>query len=294
MKDTTVRVFAIPRGLLVGVLAALFLFAQDSFSQGAIVPAFPRISEGASVSQVIGISEVTVSYHRPGVKGRKIWGGLVPYNTVWRSGANEATTVTFSDDVEIEGHKLSAGTYGFFTIPGEKEWTIIFNSQAKQWGAFNYDSTKDVLRFTVTPEASPFQEWMSYSFTDLTINSARFVLSWEKLAIGFTIKIDTDAKLASNMKSLVANSWQSLNSYARYCLDNKVHWDDAMQYIDKSIALNENYTNLRTKAELLAQGEKYKEAVAVGEKAIEAGKNRTSGEMNVSSLQKLVAEWKKK
>jgi hypothetical protein len=277
-----------------GILAALFLLTQESFTQEAIVPAFPRISEGASVSQVIGISEVTVSYHRPGVKGRIIWGGLVPYNTVWRSGANEATTVTFSDNVEIEGRKLSAGTYGFFTIPGEKEWTIIFNSQPKQWGAFNYDSTKDVLRFTVTPEAAPFQEWMSYSFTDLTMNSARFVLSWEKLAIGFTIKVDTDAKLASNMKSLVASSWQSLNNYARYCLDNKVHWDDAMQDINKSIALNENYTNLRTKAELLAQGEKYKEAVAVGEKAIEEGKGRTGGEMNVGSLQKLVAEWKKK
>ena len=273
--------------ILVGVGLCI---AMHSIAQ----PAFPRISQGSTVSQVVGISEITVSFHRPGVKGRVIWGGLVPYDKVWRAGANEATTITFSDDAEVEGHKIAAGTYGFFTIPGEKEWTLILNNQSKQWGAFTYDSTKDVLRFTVTPELIPFQEWLLYTFNDLTMNSAKVVLEWEKLGIGFTVKFDTDGKLASNEKTLASNSWQSFNNYARYCLDNNIHWDDAIQYIDKAIALNKSYMTLRTKAELLAQGGKYKDAVTVGEESISMGKGNTGGELNVGSLEKLVDEWKKK
>jgi Protein of unknown function (DUF2911) len=271
--------------IVVGLWSVTSLYAQRPF---------PDVSQGATVSQRVGISEITITYHRPGVKGRVIWGGLVPYNEVWRAGANEATTITFTDDAEIEGHKVAAGTYGFFTIPGEKEWTIILNNQPKQWGAFNYDSTKDALRFTVTPEPIPFQEWLLYTFDDLTMNSTKVMLEWEKLGVGFTVTFDTDGKLASNEKSAETNAWQSFNNYARYCLDNKVHLDEAIHYADQAIALNKSYMTLRTKAELLAQGGKYQDAVTVGEEAISMGKDHTGGELNVGSLEKLVDEWKKK
>ncbi len=164
------------------VIAALPVFAQRASDE-------PRGSPNANVSQTIGITEVTISYGRPGVKGRKIWGGLVPYGKVWRAGANEATTISFRNDVTIEGQPLSAGTYALFTLPTEDEWTIIFNKTAQQWGAFNYDAGHDALRVNVKPQAADHKEWMSFGFRDLSANSATVVLRWEKLAVPFEIHV---------------------------------------------------------------------------------------------------------
>lgn len=147
-----------------------------------------RVSPNASVSQTIGVTEVTVSYGRPGVKGRTIWGELVPYGEVWRTGANEATTISFSKDVTIEGEPLPAGTYALFTIPKEGEWTIVFSKNAQQWGAFDYDAKQDALRVKVKPQPASPQEWMSFSFEDLSANGAAAVLRWEKLAVPFKIE----------------------------------------------------------------------------------------------------------
>jgi len=156
-----------------------------------------RISPKASISQTIGLTDVVISYSSPGVKGRKIWGGLVPYDKVWRAGANEATKITFSTDVWIEGKKLSAGSYGFFVIPKEKEWTIIFNKVADQWGAFEYNESQDALRLTVNPQQANFHEWLNYTFSDLNAtahgkNSAVINLNWEKVRLPF--KIETEVK----------------------------------------------------------------------------------------------------
>lgn len=147
-----------------------------------------RVSPKAGVFQTIGITDVNVSYSRPGVKNRKIWGELVPYNKVWRAGADEATKITFSTDVMIEGKKLPAGAYGFFAIPGEKEWTLIFNKIADQWGAFTYNESEDALRIKVKPVANSNHEWLLYSFTDMTPTSAQLNLIWEKLKVPFKIE----------------------------------------------------------------------------------------------------------
>ncbi|MFQ5818073.1 MAG: DUF2911 domain-containing protein [Terriglobia bacterium] len=149
----------------------------------------PRPSPNASVAQTIGVTQVTISYGRPGVKGRKIWGGLVPYDKVWRAGANEATTIAFSNNVTIEAQNLPAGTYGLFTIPSATEWTIIFNKTAQQWGAMNYDAAQDALRIKVKPRAAEHEEWMSFSFKNLSAKSATVVLRWEKLAVPFRIQV---------------------------------------------------------------------------------------------------------
>ena len=109
----------------------------------------PRVSPKATVSQTVGLTDVTITYCRPSVRGRTIWGGLVPYDEVWRTGANEATTITFTDDVTIDGNKLPAGTYGLFTVPGKDEWTVVFNKGAKQWGAYEYKQDQDALRIKV-------------------------------------------------------------------------------------------------------------------------------------------------
>ncbi|MCW8816656.1 MAG: DUF2911 domain-containing protein [Ignavibacteriaceae bacterium] len=151
-----------------------------------------RISPKATVMQTVGFTDVTIVYSRPGVKGRTIWGGLVPYNAVWRAGANEATKITFNTDVKINGKKLKAGSYGFFTIPTKDKWTIIFNKVADQWGAFEYNDAEDVLRVEVAPETdnSCWQEWLAYTITKTSDNTAVVRLEWEKLKVPFTVEVE--------------------------------------------------------------------------------------------------------
>lgn len=148
----------------------------------------PAKSPAASVSQVVGLTNVTITYSSPGVKGRQIWGELVPYGEVWRSGANKATTIEFSTDVKVNGTEVKAGKYSFFTIPGKDEWTVILNSVADQWGAFKYDESKDVLRFNVTPKENPFHERLAYIIDFDTPTKSTVALEWKDLKIPFTVE----------------------------------------------------------------------------------------------------------
>jgi hypothetical protein len=150
-----------------------------------------RISPKASVKQTVGFTNITIDYSRPGVKGRTIWGGLVPYNAVWRAGANEATKITFSTDVKIDGKKLKAGNYSFFAIPGQKTWTLIFNKVADQWGAFEYNDVEDALRVEVTPmQNNCWQEWLAYTISKSSDKKAVVMLEWEKLKVPFNIEVE--------------------------------------------------------------------------------------------------------
>ncbi len=278
------------------VVLAVIVTGQDALAQTAQSPPMPllrvpRISQGAKVTQVIGLSEATIYYHRPGVKGREIWGGLLPYDSVWRAGANEPTLFTFSDEVTIEGKKLPPGTYRFVTFPGTKEWTVVFNSEVKNRGTM-YDAKYDVLKFTVTPEAGPHEEWMSFSFTDLTPSSARVVLAWEKIRLVFKIELNTLGKIQSSV-----GNWQILNSAARYALGQNVFSSEAMGWIDRSIAIDKNAMNLGTKAELLAASGKTKEAIAAAEEALAVGKSKDpkfDGSRQGQNLTKLIGDWKSK
>lgn len=148
----------------------------------------PRVSPNATVSQTIGTTVITLHYGRPGVKGRDIFGDLVPYNKVWRAGANEATAINFSKDVSIQGHTLKAGWYSLFMVPTANEWTVIFNSTIK-WG-LDYDKSTDVLRVTTSPEEAPMREWLMYYFRNLTDNSAELVLTWDETAVPITISTE--------------------------------------------------------------------------------------------------------
>ncbi|MFB6098104.1 MAG: DUF2911 domain-containing protein [Salinibacter sp.] len=148
----------------------------------------PRVSPNAAVSQTIGTTEVRITYGRPHVKGRTIFGGLVPYGEVWRTGANEATTFSVSSDVMIEGQPLSKGTYSLYTIPGKKQWTIIFNKVANQWGT-EYDSSKDALRVKVTPRSAQHREMMMFFFENVTAKKGTCVLHWAEVQVPFEIRI---------------------------------------------------------------------------------------------------------
>jgi hypothetical protein len=278
------------------VILALLVAGQDTFAQTPQSPQLPllripRISQGAKITQVVGLSEVTIYYHRPGVKGRTIFGGLLPYDSVWRAGANEPTLFTFSDEVTIEGKKLPAGTYRFVVFPGKTQWTGVFNSEVKNWGTM-YDAQYDVAKFTVTPEAGPNEEWMSFGFTDLTPSSARVVLAWEKLRMGFKIEFNTAGKMQSSV-----GTWQILNQAARYSITEKVFSAEAMAWIDRSIMMDKNPTNLGTKAELLAAAGKAKEAIAAAEEAMMIGKAKDpkfETSRQGQALTKLLGDWKKK
>lgn len=166
---------------------AILFCANQSFAQNGKQEI--RLSPKAEVMQQVGLTDITINYGRPGVKGRTIWGKLVPYDAVWRAGANEATKITFSTDVLIEGKKLKKGSYSFFSIPGKKEWTIIFNKVADQWGAFEYNESQDALRVKVKTEKGNWQEWLAYTITKVTDTSAVIRLEWEKLKVPFKVEV---------------------------------------------------------------------------------------------------------
>lgn len=174
------------KNILFVSLLILLITASASFSQNDP----PRLSPKASVSQVIGYTEVSINYSRPGVKEREIWGGLVPYNKVWRTGANEATVIEFGDNVVVEGNEVPKGKYGLFTIPGEKEWTIIFNKVWDQWGAFNYKESEDLLRFKVKPRKSDFTDRLLFTFKYISPYAADVVIEWNEVEVSF--RVDTN------------------------------------------------------------------------------------------------------
>lgn len=271
-------------------LAVLLIFSAIIANSQQLV--FPRPSPKATVSQTIGVSEVTITYSRPGVKGRVIWGELVPYDKVWRTGANEATTISFSDTAMLEGHKLNPGTYMLATIPSKNEWTIIINSKKDLWGAFGYDSTDDVLRVKVKPQEAEFTERMRFDFSDLTDSTATIELRWEKVKVPFRIAFNTKAIVLAKARQTIR--WQDMMNAAMYCVTNNFNHEEGLKWINLSLAIEENYSNLRIKARLLEQMGKKKDAIALMEKALEKGKAMANKPFDFDDMQKLLNEWKEK
>jgi hypothetical protein len=260
--------------------------AEISFSQDFRLP---RPSPDATVSQYIGITEVSIDYSSPGVKERKIWGELVPYGQVWRMGANEVTSITFSEDVKADGNELKAGTYGLHSIPGETEWTIIFSKDTKVNDGAAYDSSKDALRLKVKPEKSPFTERMIFVFTDMTENSAKVNLLWENIKVPFTIETNTHELTLQNARENI--DWGSLMSAANYCLQNNINMDEGYKWIQASTLINENYWNTRVQAQYLAKMDRKQEAVKVMTKAIEYGSKMEQPPFDYENMKKMLASW---
>ncbi|MBK8947153.1 MAG: DUF2911 domain-containing protein [Ignavibacteriae bacterium] len=180
------------------IASILIFFASNSNAQNDKI----RQSLNASVSQAIGLdTKIDINYSRPGVKGRKIWGDLVPYGLTpgnkysddkpfpWRAGANENTTFETSKDILVNGKKLLVGKYGIHMIPGEKEWIVIFSKNNSLWGSYKYNEAEDALRITVAPKEAPFEEWLTYGFDNLNGTTATVFLHWEKLIIPFQVSI---------------------------------------------------------------------------------------------------------
>lgn len=263
---------------------------------GAWAVDYPRVSPKTTLSQTVGVTDVTIAYCRPSVRGRAIWGALVPYDKVWRTGANEATTITFSDEVTIEGTKLAAGTYGLFTIPGTTEWTVVFNKGAKQWGAYNYNAADDVLRIKVKPQAVAPTELLTFSFPTVSVSSAQVAVAWEKVQVAFTLTVDTIAKVLPQVRAAVAEAKaddaRTPLQAAMFCLDNNVNLDEVGAWIERSIAVKESMYNVLAKARLQAAQGKKADAIATAKRAIAVGK-AANANADTAMADGLIAEWSK-
>jgi len=235
----------------------------------------PLQSQKAEVVQRIGITDVTIAYHRPLVNGRKIWGGLVPYGQVWRSGANINTTITFPNDVTIDGKPLAAGTYGLHMIPTEGDWTVIFSKMHTAWGSFSYDEKEDALRITVKPHATEFHNALAYDFEELKPNSAVVVMSWDKLAVPFTVSVDVpkvvEASLHDQLRGLSQYTWDGWDDAATYLVDNKVDLDEALKWEDNSIKNEDRFENEMTKSRILEAMNRTQEAQQAKDRALSLG-----------------------
>jgi hypothetical protein len=238
----------------------LFLPASLALAQSIILD-LPRPSQHAVLTQRIGITDITLNYHRPLVNGRKIWGSLVPYGQFWRAGANENTTIEFTDPVTIEGKPLTKGTYGLHMLPGENEWTIIFSKNSTSWGSFTYNEAEDTLRVTVKPQPTEFHEALTYDFDDPKPDSAVLTLRWEKLAVPVKVGVNTNEivqeSLHKQLRGLAQYTWFGWDDAATYLVDNKLNLDEALKYEESSLQNEERFDNLLTKSRILdAMGRK--------------------------------------
>ncbi|MFZ1699797.1 MAG: DUF2911 domain-containing protein [Pyrinomonadaceae bacterium] len=284
----------------------------------------PRPSQKASVMQTIGVTDITITYYRPGVKGRKIFGeaptdsyakgeatldnsgrrpegmAIVPYGHLWRTGANDATQFVVTDPVSINGQPLPAGEYSLHTIPNKDEWIVVFNSTANQWGSFSYDASKDTLRVKAKPEwATQSQEWLAFDIEPTADNAAKVTIAWEKVRVPFTVSVDIAATTIAQAKVAVAaaksDDWQTPFNAAGFANTNGAKADAAkwieqsLKAIDEAIAAKPNYANTSRKATILFAAGRTQDAIAAGEKAIAIGKAEKA---NTEALEKRVADAK--
>ncbi len=277
----------------ISIILMLVLFGVSSLLAQTTLP---RVSQRQSVSQTVGDTTVSIVYHRPNIKSREVWGGLVPYGEVWRTGANENTTFEISNDVKINGQALPKGKYGLHTIPTKDSWTIIFNKVNNEWGSFNYNAKDDALRAIVKPVTGEFKETMTIDFDNVADTTANIVIAWEKIRVPFTLDVgDLNGRILNSFRREMVNDPVQA---ANFVLGSKMNanYEEALGWLNNSIKMNENYSNLNTKARLLAEMGRKDEAIATGEKAIQIGKSATPpvNPANVANLENLVKEWKSK
>jgi hypothetical protein len=283
------------RSLLIPLLLAtpVALVAQDKPAPVRLLPLRP--SPISTLSQEIGISRIDISFSRPGVKGRKIWGGVVPYGEVWRTGANAATVITFSHPAKVAGKPVPAGSYGFFAIPGEKAWTLILSTKAKQSGASEYKQAEDLLRWEATPESGLFLERLDYRVLPVDAGNATVELGWEKLRVSFPVAFDTKAiywaHLEDRLKQAPDTDWVPWYQAARYCQEQGLEPQKAQAWIEKSLRIHEDFLNQELAARIYREAKRMPEALAHLQKAIDLSRGKAPKEYT-DNLEKESAAWK--
>ena len=254
----------------------------------------PQLSPKGYVEQIVGVMNVSVLYSRTGMKGRKIFGGLVPFGQVWRTGANEPTTITLSDRAKVEGQNLPAGSYSLYTIPGEQEWTIIINKKTIGFG--QHDAKEDLLSFKVKPSrtSSPI-ETFSIGFSDISVSSANLELAWENTSVKFRVEFDVDSKVMPAIQKAMENPLADVaglyHQSASYYFATRKDLKVALDWVNKSLEINKNlYFVWRLKSQIQAELKDYKGAVATAEIAREKAKE--AGNHQVAQLiEGAITEW---
>jgi hypothetical protein len=279
---------------LIAPLLAVAVLAGSAAAQAPL--SLPRPSQGASVTQTLGTTNLTLKYSRPGVKGRVIWGGLVPYDKPWRMGANEATQFTASSDLTVEGKPLPAGTYALLCIPTASDWTLVFSRQKEMWGAVGYDPAQDQLRVTVTPQAAEPVEWMQFTFDVTAPDAADLALRWEKLRVPVRLQVDVNGLVLKDARAAVAaaasDAWRVPWRCANWANDNNQVPDEAAAWAASALALKENFQTLSLAAKLSAKAGRSRDAVAQMTKAIQLGKaDKDLSAEQIAPMEKLLADW---
>lgn len=256
-------------------------------------------SPAASVSQHLGLTEIKIDYHRPAVKGRVIWGQLVPYAKVWRTGANDATTISFSTPVRVAGKDVPAGTYALFAVPEKDRFTFILNKNAQQWGSYFYKAEDDQLRFEVKIEPAPHKEWLEYQLELKDRASASAALHWEKLRVSFPIEAEVDRIYRAHLTTELAkadqapttkDSWSTYFLAAKYFINQGGELGQAGALLDKAGRIDKNFWYYEWRARLLQKQGKVQEAVPLLSQAkqLAAGK---APQGYLDGLDALKAEW---
>jgi Protein of unknown function (DUF2911) len=264
-----IRLFVLLPGLL--WLASLG-HAQTATTETLMLD-LPRQSQHATVTQRIGITDITIIYYRPLANGRQIWGKLVPYGEVWRAGANENTTIRFSDPVTVEGQPVDKGIYGLHMIPGDNQWTVILSKNSTSWGSFTYKQEEDALRVTVKPQATELHDALAYDFDDLKPDSAVITMRWEKVAVPFKVAVKVNdivqARMHQQLRGFAQYYWEGWDDAAGYLLANKTNLEEALKDEDQSILIEERFDNLLDKSRVLEAMGRRDESVAFRNKALE-------------------------
>jgi len=272
--------------------AAVVACALPAAAQQA-APELPQASPKARVEQQVGLTELAVAYNSPGVKGRAVWGELVPYDELWRTGANAATMLEASRDFTFAGTKVPAGTYALYTIPGKATWTVILNKNPGANGTRGYDEKNDVARVAVTPTTIPARERLAFLFADTTDDATRLDLEWDTLRVSVPVTVDTKAQAMANIDKAVGDAWRPHFASARYLLDSGGNLDQASGYIETSIAIKPTWWNSWVKAQILAKQGKRSEAVVAAEEAQKLGTGDEIFEgFFKAPVAKAIADWK--
>lgn len=237
--------------LSIAAAAAFFIGVQTVNAQVKL----PAASSTQTITQALGIKNVTLTYQRPNANNRVIFGGLVPYGQVWRTGANNIPNLTFEDEVTIEGHKVPAGTYGLFTVPDKAEWTIILSKNPKQWGAYQYKDTDDLLRFKVKPQTLANKvETFTMSFEDVTTKSAKIVLAWEKTKVDFNITVDQSKEILASIDAAMQGEKKPYFQAAQYYFNNGLDIKKSAEWVKLADESNTSAPHIKYwKARILAK-----------------------------------------
>lgn len=259
----------------------------------------PQASPKAKLETRVGLTDVELVYSRPGLKGRdkKIFGDLIPYGKVWRTGANESTKITFSEEVNVKGEPLPAGTYALYTIPGENEWTIIFSNKLELWGDMGYNEEDDALRVTVKPTAIAYpQETFTIDFSNYTSNSAELSILWDNTLVSIPVETEVDSKVMAQIEEKMQAEEINPSTYfqaANYYYQNNKDLDQALSWINKALESREHYVFYNVKSKILAEQKKYKDAVKAAEKSRELA-NKENNQDYVKINDELIARYKER